>query len=169
MEGTEVDRFVCFVYWCMHIQQCLEYDRLSVTICWLSDFKKWVWELIPECLSDGSKHPELNMMHYLSTAISIVMWTLLLSIGSWDFPGSPVVKTPHFPCRGHRVWSLVGKLSACCLAWPKEGKRKKGTSSLCLLLFRQIEWRPIKVSWGKGRATGKGFRGYWRVRGWSIL
>ena len=87
------------------------------------------------------------MMHYLSTVISIVMWTLPLSIGSWDFPGSPVVKTPRFPCRGHRVRSLVGKLSACYLAWPKEEKKKKkSTSFLCLLLFRQIEWRPIKVS-----------------------
>ena len=70
------------------------------------------------------------MMNYLSTTISIVMWTLFLSTGSWDCPGSPVVKTPRFPCRGHRVQSLVGKLSACCLAWPKEKEKKKYKFSL---------------------------------------
>ena len=30
-----------------------------------------------------------------------------------DFPGSPVVVTPCFHCRGHRVPSLVGQLESC--------------------------------------------------------
>ena len=35
-------------------------------------------------------------------------WNLSKHFG-WDFPGSPVVKTLHFPCRGHRFDSWLGK------------------------------------------------------------
>ena len=34
----------------------------------------------------------------------------LLKFGFLDFSGSPVVKIPHFHCRGPQVRSLVGKL-----------------------------------------------------------
>ena len=27
----------------------------------------------------------------------------------WDFPGGPVVKIPHFHCRGHRFGSIPGQ------------------------------------------------------------
>ena len=30
---------------------------------------------------------------------------------SWDFPGSPVVKTPCFQCRAQQARSLVGELN----------------------------------------------------------
>ena len=41
---------------------------------------------------------------------------------SWEFPGSPVVKTPCFHCRG--LGSIPGQVPASGMAWP--GKKKKG-------------------------------------------
>ena len=41
---------------------------------------------------------------------------------SRDFPGSPLVKTLHFHCRGHGVPSLVGKLRS------RKPKKKKNVS-----------------------------------------
>ena len=38
----------------------------------------------------------------------------------WDFPGSPVVKTPHLPCRGCRFNPWWGNSDTTChTAWPK--------------------------------------------------
>ena len=45
------------------------------------------------------------------------------------FPGSPVVRTPHFHCRGSRVRSLVGELRSyklCVCAMRQKKKKKKG-------------------------------------------
>ena len=41
-----------------------------------------------------------------------------------NLPGSPVVKTSHFPCRGHRFdpWS-GNKDPTCCVAWRKKKKK----------------------------------------------
>ena len=41
------------------------------------------------------------------------------------FPGSPVVRTPHFHCRGSRVRSLVGELRSYKLCVPCGKKKKK--------------------------------------------
>ena len=37
----------------------------------------------------------------------------LLKGTPWDLPRGPLVKTPHFHCRGHWVWSLVRELRPC--------------------------------------------------------
>ena len=41
----------------------------------------------------------------------------------WDFPGNPVVKTPHLHCRGPRFnpWSGNQDLT-CCMVWAKKEK-----------------------------------------------
>ena len=52
--------------------------------------------------------------------------------GSWDFPGSPVVKTPHFQCGRLWVQALVGELRThmLCRATKrnekKENRRREG-------------------------------------------
>ena len=37
----------------------------------------------------------------------------LLKGTPWDLPRGPLVKTPHFHCRGHWVWSLFRELRPC--------------------------------------------------------
>ena len=41
-----------------------------------------------------------NKLHYLYTKSKQVKKEIKKTIPG-DFPGSPVVKTPHFPCKGH--------------------------------------------------------------------
>ena len=54
-----------------------------------------------------------------------------------DFPGGPMVKTPHFHCRGHgfHPWSPVGEVSRVAQCSQKEKKNffmkeRKETSSI---------------------------------------
>ena len=48
--------------------------------------------------------------------------------GSWDFPGSPVVKTPHFQCGRLWVQALVGELRThmLCRATKRNEKKENG-------------------------------------------
>ena len=57
-----------------------------------------------------------------------VLWTHVLcpqtmpplfKNSSMDFPGGPVVKTPHFHCRGTGSIPGLG-ISACRVVWPKK-------------------------------------------------
>ena len=42
---------------------------------------------------------------------------------SRDCPGSPVVKNPHFQCRGHGFNPWSGNQDPiCCMVWPKKKK-----------------------------------------------
>ena len=55
-----------------------------------------------------------------------------------DFPGSIVVKTLHFQCRGHRFDPRSGHQDpACHMVWPKTflnylKKKKKEASECCV-------------------------------------
>ena len=53
---------------------------------------------------------------------------------TWDFPGSPVVKTPGFQCRGHKFNPCLGNENpTCCIVQPKRKKKpnpKMGDFSL---------------------------------------
>ena len=53
------------------------------------------------------------------------VWSFKVAVQ--DFPGSPVVKTPHMECRGHGFdpWSLKILHAACC-----SQKRNKMYSSV---------------------------------------
>ena len=45
-----------------------------------------------------------------------------------EFPGGPVVGTPHFHCRGPGFdpwWEKLRSHMLCGMAWPKKEKRKK--------------------------------------------
>ena len=48
----------------------------------------------------GERKSVLLSPGIISNAACTVFCTVLESPG-WDFPGDPVVKTPHFQCRGH--------------------------------------------------------------------
>ena len=48
-----------------------------------------------------------------------------------DFPGGPVVKTPHFHCRGARVRSLVRELRSRMLHGAAKKKKKKKDPTGC--------------------------------------
>ena len=57
-----------------------------------------------------------------------------------DFPGSPVVKTLSFYCRGHRFWSLIGELRSCMPhGTAKKKKNEESKIKLGLLLAGQIQ------------------------------
>ena len=43
----------------------------------------------------------------------------------WDFPGGPVVKTPHFHFRGHEFDPWSEELRSCMPTGGAEGKKKK--------------------------------------------
>ena len=45
-----------------------------------------------------------------------------------DFPGGPVVKTPHFHCRGHGFNPWQGSQDPACFVAKKKKKKKKTTS-----------------------------------------
>ena len=45
--------------------------------------------------------------------------------GPLDFPGSPVVRSLHFHCRGHGVPSLVGGIKILHAAWHGQNKKRK--------------------------------------------
>ena len=53
---------------------------------------------------------------------------------TWDFPSSPVVKTPGFQCRGHKFNPCLGNENpTCCIVQPKRKKKpdpKMGDFSL---------------------------------------
>ena len=44
----------------------------------------------------------------------------------WDFPDSPVVKTPHSQCRGHEFDPWSENQDPTCHALQPKKKRKKG-------------------------------------------
>ena len=57
-----------------------------------------------------------------------------------DFPGSPVVKFPHFQCRGARVQSLVGELRShmpCSMTIKKE-KTSQNLLLCCFLVLSKF-------------------------------
>ena len=52
-----------------------------------------------------------------------------------DFPDSPVVKIPHFHCKEHAVWSLVGKLESHM----PHNVAKKASTYICTLLCNKTD------------------------------
>ena len=42
------------------------------------------------------------------------VWKIELKKENWDFPGGPVVKTPHFQCRGHGFSPWWGNWDPTC-------------------------------------------------------
>ena len=52
--------------------------------------------------------------------LAIGVGCLLIETIGWDFPGGPVVKTPHFQCKGHRFDPWSGNQDPTCrVVWPK--------------------------------------------------
>ena len=57
----------------------------------------------------------------------------------WDFPGSPVVRTLRFDCRGGWVKSLVGKLRSCMpRGVAKEEKKKEAIAFIVVLIITAV-------------------------------
>ena len=71
-------------------------------------------EILPtQGLNPGLLHCR-QMLYHLS-----LQGTLCIPMQSidWDFPGGPVVKTPRFHCRGHRLDPWLGNWDpTCCTA-----------------------------------------------------
>ena len=77
----------------------------------LSELREFVMDREVWC---ASIHGVANSRKWLSD------WTELKIGNSWEFPGSPVVRTPWFHCRG--LGSFPGQGPASCMVWP--GKKR---------------------------------------------
>ena len=64
-----------------------------------------VWFLLIFCVSSEIIHSK-----YLKGAN---LKSIIMQCPSWDFPGSPVVKMPHFQCRGPRFNPWSGNFPTC--------------------------------------------------------
>ena len=60
----------------------------------------------------GTWFPSVSTEHQ-SPSLERIFFSLFNLKSKLGFPGGPVVKTPHFHCRGHRFYSLLGKLRSC--------------------------------------------------------
>ena len=55
----------------------------------------------------------------------MICWIVFLNSNYWEFPGSPVVRTPCFHCQEHEFWSLVRKLRSSKMHMHSEAIKKK--------------------------------------------
>ena len=77
----------------------------------------------------------------------------LIKRNGGDFPGGPVVKTPHFHCRAYGFdLSLIGELRSCMLC----GKTKKNLKST---EKKKVWGGLLMLSFGKGRGKQALFLG----------
>ena len=48
------------------------------------------------------------LIYFLETIRFLTPYFDVFKFTSWEFPGGPVVRTPHFHCRGHGLHSWSG-------------------------------------------------------------
>ena len=74
--------------------------------------------------------PEFRGIHFLRILLKITMWKMQIFL-TWDFPGSPVVKTACFQCRSHGLDPCLGNLDPTCLYMAKRKKKPILLTWLC--------------------------------------
>ena len=67
---------------------------------------------------------------------------LTFKIFSWNSLGGVVIKTLHFHCRGHKLWSLVRELRSCMPC----GMTKKQTNKQTKCFLKGIWWVKYQLS-----------------------
>lgn len=85
----------------------------------------------PSLVSYTSARSHFPKPIFLKSLSVLLIWIPDPNLGSWDFPGHPVVSTLCFHCREHEFYPWLGNRGSTC--WALQPKKKRMSYSTMML------------------------------------